>query len=156
MIAALFVILTNGLVSVPPAQWQAVEIRVPQNGTTIDVDYEVRQGSRVQMLVLDRRQADRFHRGRSFESLVRTGFEKEGRLRYRVADAGEYVLMIDNRIEDRTASLVQLKVELIGPYSAEGRELSPQRRTVVVSLSLLFFGAVVAFSAWRFLRGASG
>jgi hypothetical protein len=153
---ALLVVLTNGLVSVPPSQWQGIDIQVPQNGTTIDVDFEVKRGSRVQLLLLDRTQADRFHRGRSFEHLESSGFEKAGRLRYRLADKGHYVLMIDNTIETRTPTFVQVRVELSNPARADVRELSPARRHAVVALSLLFFGAVVSLSAWRFLRSMSG
>ena len=156
MIAALLVVLTNGLLSVPPSHWRAIDLKVPSNGTTVDVDFEVTEGSRVQILILTRAQAERFHRGRSYQHIVSTGFEKSGRLRYRLADQGQYVLMVDNRIETRTPALVQLRVELTNPYRADVRELSPVRRRVVVTLSLLFFGAVVAFSAWRFLRVMSG
>ena len=156
MIPALLVVLTNGLVSIPPSQWQGIDLRIPQNETTVEVEFEVREGSRVQVLVLDRVQAERFHRGRSFQPIASTGFEKSGRLKYRLADKGQYVLMIDNRIETRTQTLVHLRVELTNPYSANVQELSPARRRVVVTLSLLFFGAVVAFSAWRFLRIMAG
>ena len=156
MIAALLVVLTNGLVSVSSSQWQGIDLQVPQNGTTVDIDFEVREGSRVQLLLFDRTQAERFHRGRSFQPIAATGFEKSGRMKYRIADRGQYVLMIDNRIERRTPALVHLRVELTNPYSANVRELSPARRRVIVTLSLLFFGAVVAFSAWRFLRSMSG
>lgn len=144
------------MVSVPPGQWQAIDLRIPQNGTTVDIDFEVKQGSRVQVLVLNRPQAERFHRGRSFEAIVSSGFDTSGRLRYRMADAGEYVLMVDNRINGRTPALVHLRVDLSNPQAVPVRELPPARRRVVVTLSLLFFGSVVAFSAWRFLRGMSG
>ena len=156
MIPAFLVVLTNGLLSVPPSHWQAIDLRIPHNGTTVDVEFEVQQGSRVQVLIMNRPQAERFNRGRSYEPIVSTGFEKSGRLKYRLADAGQYVLMIDNRIETRTPTLVHLRLELTNPYRADVRELSPARRRVVVTLSLVFFGAVVAFSAWRFLRVMSG
>ena len=118
----------------------------------LDIDFEVTHGSRVQLLLLSRQQSERFERGRSVTPEVTTGFENSGRVRLAIPAAGDYVLMIDNRIEGRAATLVKLKVEVTNPTNAVVRELPAQKRRLVVSLSLLFFGAVVVFSAREFLR----
>ena len=149
---ALWVVLTNGLVSVPPSHWQGIELPFLAARSVLDIDFEVTHGSRVQLLLLNRQQSDRFERGRSVTPEVTTGFENSGRVRYAVPVSGDYVLMIDNRIEGRAATLVKLKVEVTSPTSAVVRELPAQKRRLVVSLSLLFFGAVVVFSAREFLR----
>ena len=148
---AFLVVLTSGLVSVPASQWETVDLRIPEPGTTVDISFHVRHGSRVQVLLLEREEADRFHRGRSFDPLLTTGFQSSGRVRYRVAERGEYVLLIDNRIEGRGPTLVDLRVEAT-PHHVNVRELPPERRRAVVALSLLFFGATVFFSARQLLK----
>jgi hypothetical protein len=149
---ALLAVLTSGLVSIPPSEWQTVDVHVPDPGTTIEVTFDVRQGSRVQVLLLDRAQAARFHRGRTVEPAAGTRFQESGRIRYRAAEAGDYVLIIDNRIDGRGSTLVDLRVETVDPQPATVHELTPRRRRTVVALSLLSFGAIVFFSARQLLR----
>jgi hypothetical protein len=149
---ALLTIVTTGLVSIPASQWQAVNVHIPERGTMLEISFEVREGSRIQVLLLDRRQADRFHRGRSVDPAAGTGFQDSGRIRYRAAEAGDYVLILDNRIDGRGATLVDLRVETAGPRPAVVHELSAPRRRTVIALSLLSFGAIVFFSARQLLR----
>jgi hypothetical protein len=97
----------------------------------------------VQALLLTRTAAERFHRGRSFEPICSSGFQSDIR--------GSYVLIVDNRIEARPATL-HLRVHLQTPPDVIVRELPPQRRQAVVALSIAFFGAVLLFSARQFLK----
>jgi hypothetical protein len=152
MIAALLVVLTSGLVSVPASHWQTIDLPIRESATTVDISFQVRQGSRVQVLLLDREQARRFHRGRSVDPILTTGFQNAGRLRYLVAEKGDYVVLVDNRIEGRGPTLVDLRVEAspAGPVSV--RELPPERRRAVVTLTLLLFGATVFFSSRQLLK----
>ena len=69
-----------------------------------------------------------------------------------IPDAGDYVLVLDNRLEGRFPTQVSLRLEMTHPNDARVRTVSPERRRATVALSLLFFGAVVVFSAVRFLR----
>jgi hypothetical protein len=148
----LLAVLTSGLISVPASQWQTVTFHVPEPGTTVEISFEVRQGSRVGVLLLDRRQAARFHRGRPVDPAVSTPFQNSGRIRYRLAEPGDYVLVVDNRVEQRQAALVDLRVETSGSQTGVVSELPPARRRTVVALSLLCFGALVFFSARQLLR----
>jgi hypothetical protein len=150
--ALLLVVLTSGLVSVPASHWATIDLPIRQPNTTLDISFQVTHGSRVQVLVLDREQARRFHRGRSIDPLLTTGFQNSGRLRYRIAEKGEYVLLLDNRIEGRGPTLVDLRIETSPAGRVDVRELPPERRRVVVTLSLLFFGATVFFSARQLLK----
>ncbi|HYO81987.1 MAG TPA: hypothetical protein VES20_11330 [Bryobacteraceae bacterium] len=142
----------GGLFNVPPAGWHSVTVVVPAANSTLTVNFEVKQGSKAQVLLLDHAQAVRFRRGRSFEALAATGFSDTGRLRQPVAAAGDYVLMIDNRIDARQSAVVQLDVDLQEDRSSQVRELSPERRRAVVAISLVLFGALVSGSAMLMLR----
>lgn len=101
---------------------------------------------------MDRRQAERFAKGRGTQFLYSSGFESKARFRTYVRDAGDYVLILDNRLETRRPSHVDFRLELTNPRNLQVRELPPERRSLVVVLSFLFFGMVVLLSARQFLR----
>jgi hypothetical protein len=105
-------------------------------------------------MLMERSEFERFHRGRRANVLYETGFEKSARFRYRVPEAGEYVLLLDNRLEGRWPTQVSLRIEVTSARDAQITEVPPERRRLIVALSLLFFGAVVAFSARQFLKHA--
>jgi hypothetical protein len=62
------------------------------------------------------------------------------------------VLLLDNRLEGRFPTEVSLKFDVTHPHDVRVRTISRDRQRATVALSLLFFGAVVVFSAVRFLR----
>jgi hypothetical protein len=151
MILALLVLLADGLVKVPAANWTAVEVRVDSNNATVSCSFDVRtQGSKVQALFMARSDAERFNRGRTVNPLYSTGFESAARFRYRVSQAGDYVLLLDNRLESRHAAEVAVRIDLT--RGVDARELSSDQRRLIVTLSLLFLGAVTVFSARQFLK----
>jgi hypothetical protein len=150
---ALLVVLTHGTISVPPGDWKAIELNVPEQETVITGSFSVLAGGdRVQAVILERSQAERFHRGRAIRPLYVSGFRETGRFRYKVREAGDYVVLLDNRLEGRTATQVEIRLELSSAHNITARTLSPERRKAVVALSLMFFGAVVVFSARQFLK----
>jgi hypothetical protein len=156
MILALVVLLADGLVSVPPSEWKAVAVKIDRNNSTVHCAFDVRtKTTKVQAWLMERSQAYRFNRGRAVNALYSTGFETSARFRVRVQDAGEYVLMLDNRLEGRWPAEVALRIELSNPQDENVRELSPERRRTIVAISLIFFGAVVVFAARQFLKHAT-
>ena len=155
MILALLTLLANGIIEVPAAHWKAIEIRVSNHDSTVHCSFEVRAGgTKLQAMLMERPDFDRFQRGRSVKFLEETGFEKSARFRYRVADAGEYILVLDNRLESRWPTQGSLRIEVTSVRDALITEVPPERRRLIVALSLLFFGAVVVFSARQFLKNA--
>jgi hypothetical protein len=62
------------------------------------------------------------------------------------------VLLLDNRLEGRYPAQVKLRLEVSFPKDGRVQTVSAERKRLVVALSLFFFGAVVTFSAARFLR----
>jgi hypothetical protein len=157
MIALLLVlasetILQHSLIQVPPSHWTAVQLRVAEHETTVECRFKVVKGSRVQIYIADREEAERFHHGRSFAPVFASGFESEGHFRTIVHEAGDYVLLLDNRIDARGGAVVEVTLEETRPPAFHAQELPPPRRQAVVALSLLFFGAVIVFSARQFLK----
>ena len=150
---SLLLFLTQTVVKVPPSEWVAIELKVPQNGSTVHLSFDVGNGgSRIQAMVLSRSEAERFHRGRSVRPVFTSGFESSGSHRVLVPDAGDYVLVLDNRLEGRFPTEVSVRFDVSHPTDARVRTVPRDRQRATVALSLLFFGAVVVLSAVRFLR----
>ncbi len=153
ILPALLAILLDGVVTVPPSHWRAIDVPVPKAGSVIEASFTVPdEASGVEAILVTREGADRFNAGRSYQALARTGYEKSGKLRYEVEQAGDYILLMDNRIEGRKDTEVSVKISLREPGSVIAITLSPQRRAVIIVLSLLFFLGVVMFSARQFMR----
>src|SRR3954451_3575400 len=153
ILLALLAILTDGVVSVPASHWSAVDLPVGQAGTTVDASFSVPQGATaVEAIIVTRRDADRFNAGRSYHPICRSGYLTEGRLRCEIEQKGDYILLLDNRIEGRKATEVTLKISLREPASIIAITVPPQKRAIIIALSLLFFVAVVMYSARQFMR----
>lgn len=152
LLTAMLAVLTHGPVTIPPAHWQAISVVIDAPGTQVEVDFEVKRGSRVEASLLTATEAVRFNRGRTVTPACASGFRADAHLRCRVAEPGQYVLLLDNRIESRQPALVDLRVSLQPPVDVVVRELPPERKSLVIALSIAFFGAVVLFSARQFLK----
>ena len=75
---SLLLFLTHTVVKAPPSHWIAIGLKVPQNGSTVNLSFQVENGnSRIQAMVLTRSEAERFNRGRSVHSLFASGFRME-------------------------------------------------------------------------------
>ncbi len=150
---ALFTLLMDGVVSVPKSHWLAIEVNTVKPHTVVDCNIAVEsEGSTVDALLMPRAEAERFNRGKSFQPLHSTGFQANSRFRYELADAGDYVLLLDNRLEGRRATQVGVRIELWNSDTASVRTLAPEKRRLVVALSVLFFLAIAGFSARQLLK----
>ncbi|HYI95595.1 MAG TPA: hypothetical protein VEX68_18790 [Bryobacteraceae bacterium] len=150
---AFLVVITESLITVPSAHWTAIALKTPLNSATVHGSFEVVSGgTQIQAMILSREEAERFNRGRSNRPLFTSGFEKSEQFRVLIPDAGDYVLILDNRLEARFPTQVSLRLEMTHPNDARAQTVPPERRRATVALSLLFFGSVVVFSAVRFLR----
>lgn len=154
MIAVLLLaILFDQTLEVPASRWKTIDLPVAAADMLLEASYSVPSStSRVALILLTREDALRFESGRSIWPLESTGWSYDGRLRHRFQRAGSYALVLDNRIEGRRPTAVALKVELTSAGEVTVRELSPQRRTIVITISLLLFVAIVMFAARQFMR----
>ncbi len=153
ILLALLAILTDGVVSVPASRWSAIEVPVNQSGTVIEASFSVPSGgTAVEAILVTRKEADRFNAARSYHALCRSGYQTEGKLRCEAEQKGDYVLLIDNRIEGRRPTEVSIKINMREPASIIAVTIPAQKRAVIIAFSLLFFVAVVMYSARQFMR----
>lgn len=154
MIALLLLaVLFDQAVEVPASRWKTIDVPVAAADMLLEASYLVpSSASRVALILLTRDDALRFESGRSIRPLASTGWSYDGRLRHRFQQAGNYALVLDNRIEGRHPTAVTLKVDITGAENVTVRELSPQRRLLVITISLLVFVALVMFTARLFMR----
>jgi hypothetical protein len=149
-------VLLDEIVAVPAAGWRAFGIPLPQRPARIECDFSVqRGGSGVRVALLRREEFDRMSRDQGHRELAATAYQRSGGFTY-AAPPGDYVLVVDNRMEGRGPARVRLRVSLaFGAAGAEPRTLSARRRAVVIAVSVLVF-AVIALFAGSKLRRALG
>jgi hypothetical protein len=152
ILLGLLLMFTDTVVKVPPTHWTAIALQVDHNNSMVHASFDVRNGGRIQAVVLSRAQAERFNQGKTIKSLYSSGFETGAKFHVFVAEAGDYVLLLDNRLEGRFPAEVGLQFEITHQDDLRIQEVPAQTRRATVALSLLFFGAVVVFSAVKFLR----
>ena len=150
---ALMTVLLDSTITVPKSHWIAVEVKIDKPHTVVECTVEVENGSStVDALLMSRVDAERFNRGRSFRPIYSTGFQTSSRFRHEVETAGDYVLLLDNRLEGRSATNAHVRIELWNPDAANPKTVPPEKQRVIIALSLLFFVGVAAISARQFLK----
>lgn len=155
LLAVSRVALLDEVVRIPASKYGLVDVMMRQQAATIDCEFQVQRGGEgVRLALMTRANARRLLAGRTYQALSTTTFLKSGRFRFPVDEPGEYVLVLDNQVEGRKPADVALKVSLIfGEGSGAGvQELSPQRRYVVIAVSLLVFLAITAVTAAKLRR----
>jgi hypothetical protein len=153
ILLALLAILTDGVVSVPASHWSAIDVPVAQSGTIVEVLFSVPSGATaVEAILVTRKDADRFNVGKSYHPLCRSGYQTEGKLRCEMEQKGDYILLLDNRIEGRKPVEVSVKIAMREPASIIAITVPPGKRAVIIALALLFFVGVVMYSARQFMR----
>lgn len=147
-------VLMDETVEVPPAAWRAFDLELRQRPAMVDCSFSVSSvGSGVRVALMRREEVDRLRAGKGHHVLIATGYERAQRFRFPVP-AGDYSIVVDNRLEGRGPAEVRLRVALVFAGSQpEPRVLSPARKAVVVAASILFFLSI-AFFAGRKLRRA--
>lgn len=148
--------LFDDAVQVGPGRIRTLDIPLPVRPARIVCTYDVLQGgSGVRVVLLKKEDAERWLRGEAHEVEVSTSFSKRGAFSYRPIDPDHYQLVLDNRMEGRSATEVRLLVrtvesdEVPGPIRLADRA---KGRTLVLS-SMALFAAVAGLFAVR-LRSA--
>ena len=152
LVLALLSLVLEGDVVVPQSHWRAVDVQVPHAGTLIKASLRAPDDSpRMHAYLVTRANADRFARGGALRALAMTSFDREATL-YLIADRpGDYILLLDNRVEGRRPTEVHLKIELLPPAQTV-QTVPPERRRAVELASVLFFLGVVAYSARQLMK----
>jgi len=145
--------LLDETVTVPAADWRAFGIPLRQRPARIECGFSVESGGAgVRVLLLERAEFGRMEAGQGTRALAATAYQRSGGFTY-WAPPGDYVMVVDNRMEGRGPAAVLVQATLV--FDEDGalpRVLSPGRRAVVVGLSVLFFAAVALFAGSRLWR----
>jgi hypothetical protein len=148
--------LIEETIRVPASDWRPVYLPLRQRPATVLGSFVVSPPGSVRVVLMTTRDLRRLEDGLSHQPLLSTGYEQSGGFRYSFRQPGEYVLVIDNRLDARGPADVRLRVSLeFSPARPAARTLSPRRRLAVVALSLAMFAAIVLWSGRRLLRAMS-
>jgi hypothetical protein len=148
------IVLMDETAQVPAASWRDYPIELHQRPAFVECEFKVESGgSGVRVALMQRGEVERLRAGQGHHVLAATGYERHQRFRFPVP-AGDYSVVVDNRLEGRGPAEVHLRVALVfTDPEPEAQVLSPARRAFVIAASILFFLAV-AFFAGRKLRKA--
>ncbi len=140
--------LIDELVRVPRGEWRTVSFSLRQRPAILECEFAVEAGrSDVRVLLMSEEEFERFRDGDSHRALVETPYTRSGRFRQRIVRPGEFRVVVENRRETRGPAGVRLRVNLrfLNQLTWQPSTLSPWRKLVVISASLLFF---VGLSFW--------
>jgi hypothetical protein len=158
--AATKVELTDEVYRIPPNEWWWVEVNLRQKPAQVQASYEVQSGPRkVRVALMTRDDLERLNSDLPHGVLAVTEPSKSGSLAYRVRRLGDYVVLVDNRVDGNQPAAVHLRIALdfAAPPETGQNQISPQRQLAVIVMSFAFFAGVAAYSAkrlWRARRGA--
>ena len=155
MAAATRVDLVDETIRIPAAEWRYVELKLHQKPALVSADVDVLSGpARVRLALMHREDLDRLRAGRPYSVLAATEPEASEKLRFAVRKPGDYVVVVDNRMDGNQPVTAHLRVSLdFGePPGPEVTRLSPQRQAAVIAISFAVFFGIVTFSARRLLR----
>ena len=144
--------LADEVLDIKANDWKFVEIAVRQHPLRLDCSYEaLTAGKQVRMALLTQIDLERMRAEEPHGFLSVTEPHARGSLSFRIAQPGEYAVLILN--DDDTPARVRLRVS---EDFAAGREpavrfLSRTRQLTVIVLSFVVFFGVVTWSARRLL-----
>lgn len=143
-------------VKVGPGRIRTLDIPLPERPVRIVCTYEVIQGgSGVRVVLLRKEDAERWIRGEAHDVQASTAYSKRGAFSYKPVDPDHYQLVLDNRMEGRSASDVHLLVRTVESEEVPGPVRLADRtkgRTLVLT-SMGIFAAVAGIFAVRLRRG---
>lgn len=148
--------LVDDVYQIPAGQWYYVPLGLRQKPAFVAADFEVKSGARrVRLALMRREDMERLREDRPSGVLAATEPAGSGQLRHQIGVAGDYILLIDNRLSADRPTEAHLRVSLDfsrTPGPAITR-LSVPRQITVIAISFAVFFAIAGFSARRLLRG---
>ena len=141
-------LVLDDIVEVPPAEWRYIDITAKEPMAVVNCEFQVvSENSPVRAVWIPRASLESFKSGRRRNVLAATPFAMDGKLRHVAPDTGDYALVLENQLKSRTPVKVKVRIWLESAVSP--KELSPQRRLVVILISVVAFFAMVSFSAFK-------
>ena len=139
-------------VEVPAHDYRAFSSRIANWPAVFHASFEVASGAPVQITLLARRDLNEFARGRHYEALVEMTPRRSGKFNQAVPEKGDYDILLVNDAEAPAMVRLQAAVQ----YAREPEvaiTLSPVRKFVVISISLLVFGITFGWSGYKVIAG---
>jgi len=146
--------LVDEVFEIPAHEWRYVELGLRQRPAGVDADYEVRTGPpQVRLALVRRAEMERLRRDQAHGVMAVTRPGPSGEIHYAIGHPDEYAIVVDNREGGEPAGVhLRIWLDFAGRARPEVTMLPPQRRLMVVLISLAVFFAIVAWSATRLLR----
>jgi hypothetical protein len=145
--------LADEVYRIPPHYWRYMELGLKQRPALVNARFEVDEGpSRVRLALMTRDDLEHLRAGLPHALFTVTAAGPSGRLLYDLPQAGDYVLVVENRGAAEAVVHLRVLLDFSGRHSLTVTQITPQRRAVVVGISLAVFFAIVAYSGRRLLR----
>jgi ferric-dicitrate binding protein FerR (iron transport regulator) len=144
-------VVMNETVRVPAGEWRPFAIRL-KDGAMLDCRFAVERGeSGVRLALVPWGDVGRLRERRGHHLIFSTGYDRTGAFRFALDTPGDYALVVDNRMADSEPADVRIRVALMrAGFRAAGRELSPERRAAVVTITSLVFLTGLLWAGWQF------
>ena len=146
---------------IDPGEWRYFEFPSKEKDARLQVQVDLqapKNAPGVRVAVMNEEEFRRFRAGQPHRAIASSAYRREGNLRTRLAEPGGYAVIIDNRLEGRRKSRVEMEVTLTTGPDPENLPVdyaSPQKRLIVVSVSLAGFLLILVLSGralWRATR----
>ena len=145
--------LADEVYRIPPHYWRYMELGLKQRPALVNARFEVDEGPpRVRLALMTQDDLERLRTGLPHPLLAVTATGPSGRVLYDLPQAGDYVLVVENRGSAEAVVHLRVLLDFSGRHSLTVTQITPRRRAVVVGISLAVFFAIVTYSARRLLR----
>lgn len=140
--------IISSTIDVPAHDYRAFSSHITHWPAVFYATFEVASGAPVKVLLLARGELNGFARGKPYEALLEMDSRRSGKFTQAVPEKGDYDILLVNDAD--TPSMVRLQASV--QYAREpdvAVYLSPMRRLLVISMSLLVFGITFGWSALK-------
>ncbi len=137
-------------IKVPPSDYRALHFDIRNRPATLELAYQVSQGSPgVRLRVLPRVDENRFRAGRSYNEIAGTELDSSGRLEVYLQTPGHYIVIVDNREASRGAAVRLKGLISYDTLTRPAIELATRRKSMVIVSSVAIFLGVAWFAGRR-------
>lgn len=146
------VTLFDDEVKVGPSKIRTLDVDLPVEPARIVCNYEVISGgSGVRVVLLKQEDLARWLRGEAHDVEASTPYAREGAFTHKPTEPDHYQLVLDNRLEGRSATEVHLMVRLVYGDAPSGpvRRADSRKGAILVWVTMLLFATVAATFTFR-------
>lgn len=146
-------LMVDDVVHVKPGQYTTVSVALQQRPAVVDLSFQTQPASPSLSVALMGPPDGRVSNGERRQFLRVVYDQRDGSFRFPARLLGNYEILLDNRGNKDKEAVVSLKVSLgfNEPGTIRPETISSERRMGVISLSLLFFAAVVFWSGRKLM-----